>query len=59
MANQRGWWQIDWHPVDGLEEKPFILSEADLEHIAAMVRSGFTEGEIVYEEEDENLTEDN
>ena len=44
MAKERGWWKLDVN-VEG-------LTEADLGHIAQMILDGFTEGEIVKDEDE-------
>lgn len=44
MAAQQGWWNLT------TTVEP---SEADLEHIADMIKDGFTEGQIVADGEDE------
>lgn len=39
-----GWWKIEF------TVKP---NETDLEHIAKLIKEGFTEGEILHDDEDE------
>lgn len=51
MANQRGWWTLEYHGVDD-EDEPFKVDDNDLEHIAACVKEGYTSGEIVKYDED-------
>ena len=43
MAKERGWWSLK------ITVDP---SEADLEHIAESIQQGFTEGEIVIDDND-------
>lgn len=50
MADQRGWWELTLSPND-LE-----LSEVDQEHIGELIKEGYTSGEVV-EDEDENNEE--
>jgi len=52
----RGWWTIKYEAVDEGFVKP---NDADLEHIAGLIKEGFTQGEILQEEqEDEDKEED-
>jgi hypothetical protein len=41
---QTGWWTLD---------ATCDLTDEDREHIAALIRDGFTEGQVVHEDEDE------
>jgi len=41
----RGWWALS---TDGVEE----LFETDLEHIAEMIKQGFTSGDLVQDDEE-------
>jgi protein-tyrosine phosphatase len=43
MANKSGWWTLEIE--DGC-----IPDDFDLEHIADMIKQGFTEGEIIGED---------
>jgi len=43
MAQEQGWWKL---------ETTAEPNEMDLEHIAEMIKQGFTSGEIVKDEED-------
>ena len=45
MAKSRGWWK--------LEVGDCYPNECDIEHIADLIRQGYTEGEICEDEEDE------
>ncbi len=47
MANQRGWWELK---TSGLEHANIDLSDCDKEHIAEMIKQGYTSGEIVEDE---------
>jgi hypothetical protein len=47
MATERGWWTLD---INIPRES---LSEVDWEHIGDMVKEGFTSGEIVQDEEED------
>jgi hypothetical protein len=56
MANRRGYWSLETADVDGVstdDQTMFTLSQADLDHIAELIKEGYTEGEIVADEEDE------
>lgn len=46
----RGWWTIKYEAVD---EEFIEPNEFDLEHIAECVKEGYTNGEILQEEEEE------
>lgn len=56
MSNNRGWWKLTVENVDNDEN--LELSNADLEHIAEQVKEGFTEGEIVADNDEEELEPD-
>jgi hypothetical protein len=45
MAKEGGWWSLD------TTVEP---NECDLEHIAEMIKQGYTSGEIVQDEREEN-----
>jgi hypothetical protein len=45
MAKKRGWWKLDLGDLDIRD-----LSDADAEHIAKMIKQGYTEGEVVCDE---------
>jgi len=47
MAKERGWWDLDLH-----DQRMDDLSDADREHIAALIKEGITGGELVKDEED-------
>jgi hypothetical protein len=49
MANKSGWWNLETGDVE--------LDDADLEHIADLIRDGYTSGEICETENDEDTTE--
>ncbi len=49
MANKNGWWSIEISNSD--DEESIALSDCDREHIAELIKQGYTEGEIVAEEE--------
>lgn len=51
---KRGWWKLTWTPIDDIEE----LSEATLEHIGDSIKQGYTQGEILEEEEEEDYIDD-
>lgn len=51
MANQSGWWQFEYHSTDSDTDEPIELTDVDLEHIAELIKDGYTEGEIVKDEE--------
>ena len=44
----RGWWSIQYEAVDEEFVEP---NEADLEHIAECIKEGYTNGEILQEED--------
>lgn len=45
MANKRGWWQLFSENVEN--DALLELSDVDREHIAELIKQGYTEGEIV------------
>ena len=49
MAKTQGWWKLVIHPVELQQEQ---LPDVDLEHIAELIKQGYTEGEIVEDEEE-------
>ena len=49
MANHRGWWEIKFSNVDNDDE--IELSDADLEHVAGLIKDGFLAGEVTKDEE--------
>jgi hypothetical protein len=49
MAKENGWWKIEY------TVEP---SEFDLRHIAMMIEEGYTEGEIIIDEFEEDNSED-
>lgn len=49
MASKNGWWTL---------ECTIEPNDSDLEHIAEAIRDGFTEGEIIQDEEDDEDTDD-
>jgi len=51
----RGWWKIEYEAVDEGFVEP---NEVDLEHIAEMIKEGYTSGEIIQEEEPETSSEE-
>lgn len=57
MANQQGWWQLEYHPIDSNQDEAFEISENDLQHIAQLITEGFTEGEVVKDEDTDNGTD--
>ena len=44
MASKRGWWTLDTGDTE--------LDDGDLEHIAQLIREGYTSGEICASEDD-------
>lgn len=48
---KRGWWTLTWTATDA-ENEITELNDCDREHIAEMVKEGFTSGEILQEEEE-------
>lgn len=52
MANKRGWWKLTVTNVD--DDEQIELSDADNEHIQDLIAQGYTEGEIVKDEEVED-----
>ncbi|MDP1645195.1 MAG: hypothetical protein Q8L71_06785 [Thiobacillus sp.] len=54
MANKRGWWKLSITNVD--DDEHMGLSDCDREHIGRCIIKGYTEGEIVKDEsEDEEV----
>jgi len=53
MANKSGWWTIEYKNE---HEEEIELDDVDLDHIAELVKEGFTEGEILktWDEDEEN-----
>lgn len=49
MANFEAWWKLELNP-DYQNGAHLELTDADLEHIAELIKQGFTEGEIVRDE---------
>ena len=47
MAKNDGWWDLE---IKG--NRPDELSEADLEHIAELIKEGYTSGEIIGDEDE-------
>ena len=48
MAKESGWWKLDLGDL-----RRDDLSDADREHIAKMIKEGYTQGEIVKDDEQE------
>lgn len=54
-----GWWNVKFDlTLDGEEVRWEDLDECTQEHIAEMIKEGYTGGEIVIEEDDEDEEED-
>lgn len=52
MADQRAWWTFTIsHEPHGPHDSTIELSAADIEHIAEFIGRGFTEGEIVQDDD--------
>jgi hypothetical protein len=49
MAKQRGWWDLDLHGQI-MED----LSDADRDHIAELIKEGYTGGELVKDGADDD-----
>jgi hypothetical protein len=47
MAKERAWWDLDLH-----DQRMDDLSDADRDHVAGLIKEGFTSGELVKDEED-------
>lgn len=50
---KRGWWTIKYEAVDEEFVEP---NDADLEHIAELIKEGYTSGEILQEEEEAKVS---
>jgi len=48
MAKKQGWWELKITPPR-IESEP---NDTDLEHIAELIKQGYTQGEIVADEEE-------
>lgn len=48
MSNESGYWRLD---VDG-----FPMEDNDWNHVASLVRQGFTSGELIHEDDDEDVS---
>jgi hypothetical protein len=46
QITETGWWSLD---------ATCDLTDADREHIASLIRDGFTSGQIVHDDEDEEI----
>lgn len=44
MANVRTWWKLE------ISDEDAELSDADREHIAGLIKEGYTHGEVVKDE---------
>jgi len=44
----KGWWKLDASMFDDSE-----LNDNDREHIAHRIKEGYTEGELIHEEDDD------
>jgi len=51
MANKNGWWKITATNSDDDEE--IELTDCDYDHIAEQIKEGYSEGEIVKDESEE------
>lgn len=51
MSQRRGWWKLKITNIDDLKE----LSDCDREHIAKCIIDGYTSGEILQEDSDEEI----
>lgn len=47
---KRGWWKLTW--VSTSEPEITELNDADLEHIGQLVKEGYTEGEIIQDDDE-------
>lgn len=51
MAKNPGWWKLTITPTTEEDVEPY---DSDREHIADSIKQGFTEGEIVQDEDNED-----
>jgi hypothetical protein len=54
MATAHGWWKLSIDRTDSDVDTPIELGDADLEHIAELIKKGYTEGEIVRDDNDDS-----
>lgn len=55
MANKRGWWSLT---ITNSDDDEYIkLSDCDREHIGKSIKEGYTQGEIVQDEPEEEEVE--
>jgi len=47
-----GWWKLNTWKETAMRDKEVELTDVDLEHIAEMIKKGYTEGELNDEEEE-------
>jgi hypothetical protein len=47
---KRGWWKFSWECVN--DSKLTELNDSDLQYIADMILQGYTEGEILQEDDE-------
>lgn len=52
MSNAHGWWKLSIEKTDPDVDKQIELADDDLEHIAELIKQGYTEGEIVRDNDD-------
>ena len=45
MTTTRGWWRLD--------TGDFPVEDSDLDHIAGLIKEGYTQGELVHDEDEE------
>ena len=49
-----GWWKIEYWRFNKAGDKVSDLDDVDLEHIAEMIKEGYTEGEVNDEDMEES-----
>ena len=47
-----GWWHLTWEDTSDFDEELTELNDIDREHIAKCIIDGFTQGQIVQEEDE-------
>lgn len=48
-----GWWYLKWNSTSNGENELIELNDIDREHIGKCIIDGFTEGQIVQEDNDD------
>ena len=49
-----GWWHLEWNSTSSGDEELTELNDIDQEHIGDLIKEGFTSGEIIQEDREED-----